>query len=468
MEREAEDSLSKVVFVILSLEGPDKYSHAGGLGSRVTGLSDALAGMGFETHVFFIGDPELPGHEVTADRRLHLHRWCQWISRYHPGGVYDGEEGKLADWNRSIPDWLEAEFLPARVARGDHVVIIAEEWQNASAAIALHEMAGRRGWLDRIRVVWNANNTYGFDRIDWERLKQSAAITTVSRFMKHTMWTTGVDPIVIPNGIPSCWLEPVDIGATRALTQSWAGRLSLVKMGRWDPNKRWQMAVDAVAELKRLHQRPLLLARGGCEAHGQEVVARAESHGLRVRSVRWSGDGIDAVTCAIRQALDADVILLETYVNEEQRRPLFHAADAVLANSGVEPFGLVGLETMAVGGVALVGATGEDYATPGHDSVSLQTADPGEIVRHVVRLQADRRAALQIRAAARRSAARYTWESVICRNLLPEFGFPSKARIPDVVEAPGAGAGPRTVVSGTRTPATRRAARGILVDARAL
>jgi hypothetical protein len=35
------------VFVILSFEGPDPYSLAGGLGVRVTGLSQTLADHGF-------------------------------------------------------------------------------------------------------------------------------------------------------------------------------------------------------------------------------------------------------------------------------------------------------------------------------------------------------------------------------------------------------------------------------------
>jgi hypothetical protein len=78
-------------FVLLSFEGPDPYSRAGGLGSRVSGLAEE----GYETHLFYIDAPDLPGHKLGCSRRLHLHRWCQWISRYHPGGVYDGEEGKL-------------------------------------------------------------------------------------------------------------------------------------------------------------------------------------------------------------------------------------------------------------------------------------------------------------------------------------------------------------------------------------
>lgn len=63
-------------FVLLSFQGSDAYSRAGGLGARVSGLACALAEEGYETHSFFIGSPELPGHEIGCDGKLHLHRWC--------------------------------------------------------------------------------------------------------------------------------------------------------------------------------------------------------------------------------------------------------------------------------------------------------------------------------------------------------------------------------------------------------
>lgn len=73
---------------ILSFEGPDPYARAGGIASRIVGLAQALADNGFETHLWFVGDPDLPGNEMR--QQLWLHRWCQWISRHHPAGVYDG------------------------------------------------------------------------------------------------------------------------------------------------------------------------------------------------------------------------------------------------------------------------------------------------------------------------------------------------------------------------------------------
>src|ERR687885_2653158 len=78
-------------FVVLCFEGPDQpYSMAGGLGVRGAELSQALAQQGFTTHLIFIGDPRLPGLETREDGRLIIHRWGQWISAYHPAGVYDG------------------------------------------------------------------------------------------------------------------------------------------------------------------------------------------------------------------------------------------------------------------------------------------------------------------------------------------------------------------------------------------
>jgi len=414
--------MNDITFIILSFEGPDPYSSAGGLATRVSELSTALASMGFETHLFFIGDPDLPGHESREEGRLQLHRWCQWISHYHPGGVYDGEEGKVPDWERSLPPWLETHLLEPKVTSGSSVVVLAEEWQTTGSVIALHEILVRRGWQNRVRLLWNANNTFSFHRVDWGRLRQAATITTVSRYMKHTMWRFGVDALVIPNGVPDRWLQPLDREACRRLSQLFRGRVSLAKVARWDPDKRWLMAVDAVAEAKRLGLRPLFLARGGLEEHRYEVLAGAERQRLRVASIRWIGHNVQALVDAIRPVVTADMIVLESYLSEAQRQALLHTADAVLANSGLEPFGLVGLETMAVGGVAFVGSTGEEYATPGHDAICLQTSDPREIVNYVAHLRVSPDAECRLRRAARRSAARYTWRSVIRRVVIPILG----------------------------------------------
>ena len=425
--------MSSPTFVILSFEGPDPYAKAGGLGTRVSELSKALAAAGFETHLFFVGDPHLPGHESLAGGKLQLHRWCQWISQYHPAGVYDGEDIKLEDWDRSLPAWLEKELLAPKIAAGESVVIMGEEWQTTATMASIHEIVEENGWDDRVHLLWNANNTFSFDRIDWDALKDSATITTVSKYMKHLMWELKLDAEVVPNGIPENWLEPVSRKATQTLPRLFKDRLALVKVARWDPDKRWNMAVDAVAQMKSLDLKPLFLARGGLEAHGHEVWARAERNGLKVTSVGWKGSSLEVLLEAMRPALWADMVVLQGYLSETQSRALFRTANAVLANSGREPFGLVGLEAMAVGGVAMVGCTGEDYVTPGHDAIALQTDNPREIVSHLTYLDRYEGAEMHLRQEARRSAARYTWPVVIRRVLLP---FLTRLGVPVEIDQP--------------------------------
>jgi glycosyltransferase involved in cell wall biosynthesis len=408
---------SNLQFHILSFEGPDDYSRAGGIATRVTGLAEALAAVGFDTHLWFVGDADLPGLETRGN--LTLHRWCQWISRYHRGGVYDGEEGKHPDYVRSLPPFLESHVLHPHLSDpAKRAVVLAEEWQTADAVLHLDWLLRSAGHRSRVNVFWNANNTFGFHRVDWQRLRAAATITTVSRYMRHRMWNLGVDPVVIPNGLSSDDFLPPDRVALSKLRHHLAGRLVLTKVARWDPDKRWLLAVDTTAELKRRGLRPLLIARGGVEAHGAEVMYRAASAGLRVaeRSPRGCGD-LDLAD-GLTNVGDVDVVNLRCVLGPDSRRMLFRGSAAVLANSGHEPFGLVGLEAMAAGGLACVGGTGEDYAIPGWNALVLQTLDPGELVHILDRLLRNRLEERAIRRRAQATARRYLWTEVVRRHML--------------------------------------------------
>ena len=96
-------------------------------------------------------------------------------------------------------------------------MILAEEWHTVDAVLHLDWLLRRIGLRDKVDILWNANNTFGFDRIDWQRLKSAAIITTVSRYMKHRMQYLGVQAVVIPNGLASdAFLDPVSIAITTA------------------------------------------------------------------------------------------------------------------------------------------------------------------------------------------------------------------------------------------------------------
>lgn len=407
-------------FVILCFEGPDQYSLAGGLGVRIDNLSKILAETGFSTHLFFIGDPELPGEEVRYDGKLTLHRWCQWISTYYPDGVYQGENEKLYDFNESIPWFVKDHTIKPAVAQGKLVVILGEEWQTAEAMCRLSDALHSDGLRDKVVMFWNVNNTFSFHRIDWEQLKHAVTITTVSRYMKHIMWRMGLNPFVIPNGVPKSLFQNVDDRMADELRRVLGADLVLCKVARWDPDKGWNGAVEAVAKLKEKGIKTVLVARGGMEPHGQQVIKKARSLGLTVKEASTKPGSTNGYLTALREASPADIIDVRFHLPQDFLRILYRAADGVLANSGHEPFGLVGLETMAAGGIAFTGCTGEDYAVPFINSFMLETADPMEIVSYVMYLQDHPEVAARIRETARHTARYFTWEAAVL-NLISKL-----------------------------------------------
>ena len=406
-------------FHVLAFEGPDAYACAGGLASRVTGLTQALAAQGNETHLWFVGDPYAPGHDILG--LLHLHRWCQWISQHHAAGVYDGEEGKRADYATSLPPFLLREVLWPHVQAGGHAVILAEEWHTVDAVLHLDWLLRDARLRQQVTILWNANNTFAFDRIDWQRLARAAVITTVSRYMKHLMWCYGVDPLVLPNGLADETLQLPEPEIVRAFQSRVRQRTVLSKVARWDPDKHWLLAIAIVRLLKEQGWRPLLLARGGVEAYGAEVLQAAMAAGLHVVERTAPQAGVVGLFQTLEALDHADVVSLRSPLDASSRRVLLRGSAAVLANSSHEPFGLVGLETMAAGGVACTGSTGEDYVVPGLNAVVLQTAEPQEFVALFGELRANPAWERTIRRAGRATAKRYAWSHLIPQLLLPRL-----------------------------------------------
>src|SRR5579884_2993236 len=155
--------MQRSVFIIVSFEGTDPCSQAGGLGVRVSGLARTLADLQFETHLFFFGDPNRPGEEHDGPY-LTLHRWGQWISANCPGGVYDGEEAKVQDLTRSLPPYVVDRIVRPAIGQGKVPVLLFEEWQTAESACAVSDLLAGAGVRDQAVMFWTANKSYGFHR----------------------------------------------------------------------------------------------------------------------------------------------------------------------------------------------------------------------------------------------------------------------------------------------------------------
>lgn len=397
--------------VILSFEGPDPYSMVGGLGVRVTQMSAALGDAGIMTDLFFVGAPDRPGIEMQSER-VRLRRWCQWISQYHPGNVYDAEWDKASDYMRSAPPVVCAEIVAPARARGERVLIVGEDWQVAPAMIELDAELRRRDLRSSTTLLWNANNTYGFWGIDWNALQRACTVTCVSKYMKFELGLRGVPALVIPNGIPAQLLRRDDAEAVRGLRSALGDRRVLLKVGRYDPDKRWLQAIDAAANLRDAGIDVQLIIRGGREGYRDVVLERARQRSLHVDEIAMK-DGTARELASALAGRKANVLELRTFVPDATLYALYGAVDAVLANSGREPFGLVGLEVMAAHGIAVCGSTGEDYAQPFESALVCDTDDPAELSTYLQMLFSDEALVKRLRRGARHAAERYSWPAVL-------------------------------------------------------
>jgi glycosyltransferase involved in cell wall biosynthesis len=186
----------------------------------------------------------------------------------------------------------------------------------------------------------------------------------------------------------------------------------LLKVGRFDPDKRWLQAIDAVADLRDAGTPAQLLVRGGKEAYGETIFARARERGLVIEDVAFESPTIESMTQALGRS-SADIVNIRSFLPDALLFTLYGAVDAVLANSGKEPFGLVGLEVMASGGVPVCGSTGEDYAAAFENALVCDTGDPAELASYLERLWSEPGLRQKIVERARATARQYIWPNVL-------------------------------------------------------
>src|SRR5437870_8064365 len=377
----------------------------------MTDLADALVDRGYRVHQLFIGDPKLPAVEERAEGGLVRERWSHWISENHPRDVYDGEDGKWRDFSRTAPPHI-ADLVIASAVAGRRSVLLFEDWQTANAAIGTAAILGARA-RGAAAIFWNANNTYGSDNIDFELLRRAASITTVSRYMRAQLNALDVDAAELPNGIAERWLKTLPPTEAALLRTAFGERPTFVKVARFDPDKRWLWAIDAIAAMRDAGARPRLLMRGSRAGYADTVGARIRAQQLAVERIAL---GAESTTKDLADAIagsSAEICFLDYFVPERSLRAMYQAADGVLANSQKEPFGLVGLEVMASGGVAYVGRTGEDYAVPFGNAVVMQSEDPRELLATYRSLEARPEIGRAIREDGRATAKRFVWPRVL-------------------------------------------------------
>src|SRR5581483_12470835 len=151
----------------------------------------------------------------------------------------------------------------------------------------------------------------------------------------------------------------------------------------------------------------------GKEPYGDVVMGRARERGLRVERLEYEGSDWRALAKQLAACESPAIVHLRAFLDEATLYALYAASDAVLANSGKEPFGLVGLEVMAAGGIAVCGATGEEYAEPFVNAIVCDTGDGRELATYLRALSDDPQLAAELRRNGAETAQRYTWANAL-------------------------------------------------------
>jgi glycosyltransferase involved in cell wall biosynthesis len=417
------------MFVVLCFEGPDDYSMAGGLGYKINHLTNTLADMGFVVHHFFIGDPGLDGTELRKDGRLVLHRWCQWISESHRNGVYDGERWKFDDFTKSAPQFVVQDLVHPAVSAGKQVVILGEEWQTANAMCCIHDLLHMYQLRDKVKIFWNANEMYGFEQVDWEYLSRATTITVVREHMKQTLLGRGINPVVIPNGIPEVLLEEGKQANISQIRKMVGTDVIFSKVSRWRQDRGWKATVDAIHKLNKMGETASLLACVGVEADRKRIAHQLVSYGMGMKSINlemnskksYLGAAFEDNSKPYFEALPmgskkADVFNFAFPVPLPFLSNLYQASDVVLANSDHDPFAL-DMEAMAAGAIVFVGRKAQGNIKHMYNAVVLDKYTADEILFYTsyLRIHPERRE--MIRAAAKETAKQQTWKEVVKKLL---------------------------------------------------
>ena len=202
---------------------------------------------------------------------------------------------------------------------------------------------------------------------------------------------------IVAPGVDHAFFSPGSrSGARRAL--GLGDQPVLLFVGRVQPLKGLQVAIGALAEVRRSHPTAVLMAVGGPSGESG-ATELADCHAL----ARTLG-----VADAIRWVPPQPHHLLSTF---------YRSADVVVVPSRSESFGLVALEAAACGIPVVAAAVGglTSIVHDGRTGFLIDRRDPADFARAIGRVLGDFRLAERFGAEAAAVACDYTWSITAAR-----------------------------------------------------
>jgi glycosyltransferase involved in cell wall biosynthesis len=237
-------------------------------------------------------------------------------------------------------------------------------------------LLGRALARSRVPVVLHHHHLYPrWARLEAAIARRADAVVTVSEHSRAALVAAGVPAErvhVVREGVAAA--PPTD-----GWPEAWTGGLRLLHLGRLEPRKRPDLAIDTLAVLRREGVDASLVLAG--EGPQDELAARAAG-----QPVRFLGR-----------------------VSEADKWRLYDSADVLLFGSTLEGFGLVVAEAQSRGVpvVAAAGTATAEALDPGRSGL-LAAPEPAAFAG-AVREVAGRRE--EMAARAREHAARFDWDA---------------------------------------------------------
>lgn len=321
----------------------------GGLGMYAENMARTIVELGHDVAVFALNNGQLPTREIM--RGVEVHRPIITDA----SKVFPLLSEELRGWGNNVKffsdffqyNMMSASKLVNSLARKEgfkYDLIGFHDWLNSVAGIIAKDEL-------KIPAVFHTHSTeWGrtgggsaiVNRLEWEAARQAEAIITVSHAMKqdlvahswpedkiHVIWN-GIDPAIYDPG--AC--ERADTQSLRAGYGIGEDDEMILFVGRLTWVKGARNLVQAMPQVLSRHPKARLVLLGEGEEQ-VELQALASKLGIADK-VRFRFE----------------------FVPERQRVLHYAAADICVFPSTYEPFGIVGLEAMAMERPLVVGAKG--------------------------------------------------------------------------------------------------------------